>query len=90
MYSGPAYVRFADEFERRFIAQDAHEDRSVEETLRIGWELVSLLPVTELKRIKDEFIERYLPSEIDEYIPGVHDANMTPGMPAARGEAMED
>jgi len=58
-----AYVRFADEFEDRFIRQGKHEDRSVEETLALGWELVALLPLTELKRIKDEYIEKYLPTE---------------------------
>lgn len=54
-----AYVAFADAFESRFIAQGAHEDRSVGETLALGWELLELLPKSELKRIKDEYIERY-------------------------------
>ncbi|GAB4277220.1 MAG: V-type ATP synthase subunit B [Coriobacteriia bacterium] len=55
-----AFVKFADEFEKRFIAQGATEDRSVEQTLAIGWELLALLPRAELKRIKDEYIERYM------------------------------
>ena len=58
-----AYVRFADAFEDRFIRQGKPEERSVEETLALGWELVALLPKTELKRIKDEFVEKYLPAE---------------------------
>lgn len=57
-----AYVRFADAFEERFIRQDASEDRSVEDTLALGWELAALLPRSELKRIKDEYVDRYLPA----------------------------
>ena len=56
-----AFSAFADAFENRFIRQGEHEDRSIEETLAIGWELMKLLPRTELKRIKDEYVERYLP-----------------------------
>jgi V/A-type H+-transporting ATPase subunit B len=56
-----AFVKFADAFEDRFVRQGAHEERSVEETLTLGWELSALLPRAELKRIKDEYVERYLP-----------------------------
>ena len=63
--SDKAFVAFADAFEDRFIRQDAHEERSVERTLEIGWELMALLPRTELKRIKDEYVARYL-KESDE------------------------
>jgi V/A-type H+-transporting ATPase subunit B len=56
-----AYVAFADAFEDRFIRQGASEERSVEETLALGWELAALLPRSELKRIKDEYVDRYLP-----------------------------
>jgi len=55
-----AFVAFADAFEDRFIRQDAHEERSVERTLEIGWDLMRLLPRAELKRIKDEYVLRYL------------------------------
>ena len=58
-----AFSAFADDFEGRFIRQDEHEDRTVEETLRLGWELMTLLPRTELKRIKDEYVDKYLPAE---------------------------
>jgi V/A-type H+-transporting ATPase subunit B len=58
-----AYVRFSDAFEDRFVRQGKSEERSVEETLSLGWELVAMLPRTELKRIKDEFVEKYLPAE---------------------------
>ncbi|MEG1999991.1 MAG: V-type ATP synthase subunit B [Evtepia sp.] len=55
------YAKFADEFEKRYVAQGADENRSIEETLDLGWELLSMLPTSELKRIKPEHIERYLP-----------------------------
>ena len=41
-------------------------DRTIEETLTIGWELISILPRTELKRIKDEYIDEYIPSPLSE------------------------
>ncbi len=56
-----AFVAFADAFEDRFIRQGKHEERSVAETLALGWELVALLPRAELKRIKDEYVDKYLP-----------------------------
>ena len=55
------FLQFADQFEDRFIRQGAHEDRSIEETLKIGWDLLAMLPRSELKRVKDEYIERYMP-----------------------------
>ena len=55
-----AYVAFADAFEAGFIAQGRREDRSISDTLSLGWDLVANLPRTELKRIKDEYIEKYL------------------------------
>ena len=57
------YARFADEFERRYVSQGFDENRSIEETLDLGWELLSMLPVSELKRIKEEHIEKYLPKK---------------------------
>lgn len=57
------FARFADEFERRYVAQSQEENRSIEETLDLGWELLSILPVGELKRIKPEYIEKYLPKQ---------------------------
>jgi len=53
------YLKFADEFENRFVKQDAYEDRTIEQTLDLGWELLSSLPETELKRIKQEHIDKY-------------------------------
>jgi len=53
------YLKFADVFEERFIRQGSHEDRTIEQTLDLGWELLSMLPESELKRVKKEFIEKY-------------------------------
>ncbi len=53
------YLEFADEFERRYIAQGNQENRSIEETLDIGWSLLRLLPRSELKRIRDEYLDKY-------------------------------
>jgi len=55
------YLKFADEFEKKFITQ-GDEDRSIERTLEIGWDLMSMLPEDELKRIKREFIGKYHPA----------------------------
>ncbi|MCD7945314.1 MAG: V-type ATP synthase subunit B [Clostridiales bacterium] len=57
------YAKFADEFERRYVSQGQDENRSIEETLDLGWELLSILPKTELKRIKPEYIDKYLPKQ---------------------------
>ena len=55
------FSKFADEFETRYVNQDIEENRTIEETLDLGWELLTLLPVRELKRIREEYIEKYLP-----------------------------
>ncbi len=57
------YAKFADEFEKRYVSQGYYTDRSIEETLNIGWELLSILPKTELKRIKSEYIEEFFPKK---------------------------
>lgn len=54
------FARFAEEFEKRYVSQGFDTDRSIEETLDMGWELLKLLPKSELKRIRDEYIEEYL------------------------------
>ncbi len=53
------YAKFADAFEERYIGQGFYEDRTIEETLDLGWELLSILPKSEMKRIKPELIEKY-------------------------------
>jgi len=55
------FLNFADQFEKRFVSQGSHEDRSIERTLTIGWELFSDLPVSELKKIDEKYIKKYLP-----------------------------
>ena len=55
------YVEFSDKFEEIFIQQGEDENRDIEKSLSIGWEALSILPVEELKRIKDEYIKKYLP-----------------------------
>ncbi len=56
-----AYLKFADEFESRFVSQGKDEDRSIEETLTIGWNLLSIIPKAELKKIDPKYIEKYYP-----------------------------
>ncbi len=53
------YLKFADIFEEKFIRQSNHEDRTIEQTLDLGWELMAMLPESELKRVKKDFIEKY-------------------------------
>lgn len=57
------YTRFAEEFEKKYVGQGFEENRSIQETLAIGWDLLSILPETELKRIKQEHIDKYLPRQ---------------------------
>lgn len=53
------YAHFADEFENKYVSQGFNTNRSINETLDIGWELLRLLPRNELKRIKDKFLDMY-------------------------------
>ncbi len=53
------YAKFADEFEERYVNQGYTTNRDIEETLELGWELLRILPRSELKRIKDEFLDEY-------------------------------
>ncbi len=54
------YAKFSQAFEKEYVSQGYETDRTIEETLEIGWELLKMLPKSELKRIKDEYIEKYL------------------------------
>jgi V/A-type H+/Na+-transporting ATPase subunit B len=54
-----SFVKFADRFEDEFIAQGQDENRSIEDSLALGWKLLGELPRNELKRIKDEFLDKY-------------------------------
>jgi len=55
------YLKFADEFEQRFIKQGEYEKRTIEKTLDIAWDLLSIVPEEELKLIREEFIRKYHP-----------------------------
>lgn len=53
------YAKFAEAFEQEYVSQGYDNDRSIEETLDIGWKLLSILPRSELKRIDDEYLDKY-------------------------------
>ena len=53
------YAEFAEAFEERYVNQGFNENRTIEQTLQIGWELLTILPRTEMKRISDKYIEQY-------------------------------
>ena len=54
------YAKFSQAFEKEYVSQGYDTDRTIEETLDTGWRLLKMLPKSELKRIKDEYIEKYL------------------------------
>ena len=53
------YAKFADEFEKEYVSQGYHTNRDIEDTLNLGWKLLSILPRTELKRIDDKYLDQY-------------------------------
>ena len=57
------YAKFAEQFEKEYVSQGFNTDRSIEETLDLGWKLLKILPTSELKRIRTEYIEKYLKKE---------------------------
>jgi V/A-type H+-transporting ATPase subunit B len=57
------YLKFADQFENRFVRQAEDEDRSIQQTLEIGWDLLKIIPRPELKRIRTEYLDKYYPPE---------------------------
>ncbi|UCD83549.1 MAG: V-type ATP synthase subunit B [Deltaproteobacteria bacterium] len=54
------YYNFADTFEQRYVSQGEDEDRSIEQTLELGWELLAVLPTSELKRVRQVWLDKYL------------------------------
>jgi len=58
-----AYLKFAEAFEDRYVQQGVDEDRDISETLKIGWDLLTILPLEELKRVKSNQIDKYLPKK---------------------------
>jgi V/A-type H+/Na+-transporting ATPase subunit B len=61
--SDKRYLRFGELFEQQYLSQGEHENRSIEETLDLGWKVLSVLPRDELVRIKTELIQKYLGEE---------------------------
>lgn len=61
--SDKKFARFAEEFERKYISQGFHTNRTIQQTLDLGWELLKLLPRNELKRIRDEYLDKYLKAD---------------------------
>jgi len=59
------FYKFANEFEKRYINQGEYENRTIFETLDLSWDLLKMIPVRELKRIRDEFIEKYLKPRLE-------------------------
>ncbi|HPF18560.1 MAG TPA: V-type ATP synthase subunit B [Anaerovoracaceae bacterium] len=60
------FAKFADEFEKEYVSQGFESERDIDETLDLGWKLLGLLPRDELKRIRDEYLDRYLPTGASE------------------------
>jgi V/A-type H+-transporting ATPase subunit B len=56
-------LEFADLFEDRFVRQGRDEDRSIEDTLQVGWDILSELPVSLLTRIDNKYIDKYHPAQ---------------------------
>ena len=57
------YAEFSDKFEEQYVSQGNTTNRTIEETLDLGWKLLKILPVTELKRISLDYIDKYLPKD---------------------------
>ncbi len=60
-----SYLEFAEAFEDRYVRQGINENREILETLQIGWDLLTILPIEELKRVKQDQIDKYLPKKDD-------------------------
>ena len=60
------FAKFAEAFEKEYVSQGFNTNRSIEETLNLGWKLLKILPRTELKRIRDEYLEKYMPKGEEE------------------------
>ena len=59
------YAKFADAFEGQYVSQSYETNRTIKETLKIGWKLLDMMPRGELKRVRDEYLDKYLPSTCD-------------------------
>ena len=59
------YAKFADAFETKYVSQGYETNRGIEDTLQIGWDLLDMMPRSELKRVRDEYLDKYLPCRCD-------------------------
>lgn len=55
-----AFAKFADKFEEKYVSQGYYTNRNIEDTLNLGWELLKMIPRSELKRVRDEYIDKYM------------------------------
>ena len=62
------FLKFADEFEAKFVRQRKDEDRSIQETLDLGWKLLTIIPRNELTRIKPDIIKKYYQGEAEKQV----------------------
>ncbi|MCX8015462.1 MAG: V-type ATP synthase subunit B, partial [candidate division WOR-3 bacterium] len=53
------YLKFAELFEKEYVSQGEYENRSIEQTLDLGWRLLRIFPRSELKRVRDKFLDKY-------------------------------
>ncbi|MEO0142132.1 MAG: V-type ATP synthase subunit B, partial [candidate division WOR-3 bacterium] len=53
------YLKFAERFEEHYINQGEYEDRSIQETLDLGWKLLRMVPRVEMKRVREEYLKKY-------------------------------
>lgn len=83
------YLKFSDEFEEQFLNQ-GDENRDIEETLSIGWNLLSLLPASELKRIKVEYIEQFYPGDVDLEAPVAEESEADAAIEEEEVEEVEE
>jgi len=60
------YAVFSDEFEKQYVSQGYQTDRSIEQTLDLGWDLLKILPRAELKRIRDDMLDEFMPQDQEE------------------------
>lgn len=61
--SDKAFAKFAEEFDKQYVNQGYYTERTIEDTLNLGWDLLRIIPRTELKRIRDAYIDKYLGCE---------------------------
>jgi V/A-type H+-transporting ATPase subunit B len=60
------YAAFSDAFEKQYVSQGYQTDRSITETLDLGWNLLKILPRSELKRIRDDMLDEFMPRGAEE------------------------